>query len=120
MPEIGELGFILDQVKVLDAAGLVSPEAIPYLPIPPEQRAGPGIGAIPIGLVHDYHPDMLIFFDIFAVNGIGSDDWFWDNYTPIIVHEVNLPGWDSNALYVFARDDFQPGLQLPAFTSSIR
>jgi hypothetical protein len=120
MPEIGELGFILDQVKVLDAAGLVSPEAIPYLPIPPEQRAGLGVSAIPRGLLRDYRPDMLIFLDVFAVNGIAADPVFWDEYTPVIVHAVDLPGWGSNALYVVSRNDFQPGLQLPAFTSTIR
>ncbi len=120
MPEIGELGFILDQVKVLDAAGLVSPEAIPYLPIPPEQRAGLGVSAIPPGLMRDYRPDMLIFLDVFAVNGVAVDPVFRDDYTPVIVHEVDLPGWGSNALYVVSRNDFQPGFQLPDFTSTIR
>lgn len=105
MPEIGALGFYLDQVKVLDACGLVSPEAILYLPVSAEQRSGPGVGIIPPGMVRQYRPELIIFLEIFGRRGILDDDWFWVIYTPVIIEQGDWLPWESESLYVFARND---------------
>jgi hypothetical protein len=39
-PEIGALGYYW-KGRVLDACGLVSPEALPFLPVPADQRDSP-------------------------------------------------------------------------------
>jgi hypothetical protein len=112
MAEIGELGFYMDQVKIVDPGGLVSPETVPYLPVPDEQRPRVSVGVIPPRQVRDQRPDMLIFLEIFGRYGILDDPWFWDNYTAVVVRKGDWLPWDSEALYVFARNDFEPGLML--------
>ena len=57
--EIGALGYFFDG-KVMDAAGLVSPSALPYLPVPLPLRPGPTAGAIPLGYVLDATPDAVV------------------------------------------------------------
>jgi hypothetical protein len=115
MPEIGELGFFLDRVTVLDACGLVSPEAVPYLPVPERQRPSPAIGAIPPDLVRDYRPDLIITLEIFGRKGLLEAAWFWEAYTPVIVERGDWLPWDSKALYLFSRSDYEPGLALQGY-----
>jgi hypothetical protein len=112
MPEIGILGFYLDRAYVIDACGLVSPEAVQYLPVPPHLRPGPGVGVIPPQLVRDHQPDVIIFLEIFGRKGVLEDDWFWQNYTSVIAENDRWLPWGSKAFYVFVRNDFRPGLRL--------
>ncbi len=104
MPEIGELGFRLPQVRVLDAAGLVSPEALPYLPVPAPERVGPEVGAIPTALVRAARPDVVITLEIFAVRSIRRDPWFEENYKSVLTWAD--PGIMWGPLRVYARRDF--------------
>lgn len=83
MPEIGELGFRLPRVRVLDAAGLVSPEAVRFLPVPPDERVGPGVGAIPTGLVRATGPDLVMTLEMFARRSIYEDPWFLERYETV-------------------------------------
>jgi hypothetical protein len=112
MPEIGELGFFLDRAKILDACGLVSPETIPYLPVPEAQRPAAGVGVIPPDLVRDYQPDLIITLDVFGREGILNAPWFWRDYRPVMVLSGDWLPWDTTALYVLSRHDFKPGLAL--------
>jgi hypothetical protein len=59
-PEVGAIGYF-SEMRMLDTAGIVSPEALPYLtgehlPIPPE-------------LIADYRPDYLVSTDLFLEVG---------------------------------------------------
>jgi hypothetical protein len=63
--EIGGLGWGF-KGEVIDAVGLVSPEALKYHPmLVPEQRSNPGIGAIPKGFVEEKLPDFIVSLEIF-------------------------------------------------------
>jgi hypothetical protein len=111
MPEVGVLGFYLPQVTILDAAGLVSPQAVEYFPILESQRLGASIGAIPRGLVRDYQPDMVITLDFFVANGLLLDTWFQENYT-LIYRQADLTIEDGELL-IYARNDFAIEIRLP-------
>mgnify|MGYP001254091700 CR=1 FL=1 len=114
LPEIGELGFYLPKVYVLDAAGLVSPDVVSYFPVPADQRPNAGTGVIPPQLIRDYLPDLLIFLEVFGRYGILDDPWFWAHYEPVITWCGDWLPWESKALYVFSRKDFSSQLVLPA------
>jgi len=122
LPEIGEIGFALPGVHILDAAGLVSPEAIPYLPVSTDQRPGLGVAVIPPQMVRDYQPDMIITLDTFILFGLDEDPWFQEHYHALITRPVQFPGWQSRYLYVFVftkatncsmlKDEFEIGIYL--------
>jgi hypothetical protein len=120
MTEIGVLGFRLDHVRVLDAAGLVSPEAVEYLPVPEEQRLSHYFGVVPPEMLFDYMPDMLISMDIFMLGGVYDDPRLWENYAPILWIPANgwLP-WGSQSIYIFTRQDFAPGQALEEIQDSL-
>ncbi len=112
LPEIGLLGFYLDQIRVLDTAGLVSPEATSFFPVPEEQRASPRAGAIPVGLIRQEEPDMVATYEVYGRHGVLADRWFAERYE--LVRSMDGP-WlppGMGPLMVFARNDFQPGLGL--------
>lgn len=111
MPEIGILGFLMPDMYIMDAAGLVSTEAVTYFPVPQSERRDPMDGVIPIGYVHDYQPDMIITLEVFGAKGILEDEKFWEDYTAVIVWEGDF-SFGSKALYVFSRNDFQAGMTL--------
>jgi hypothetical protein len=112
MPEIGELGFYLPEATVLDACGLVSPEALPHLPVPAHLRPGPRVGVVPPDMVRVHQPDLLILMEVFGRRGILEDEWFQKHYSAVIVERGDWLPWNSEALYVFARNDFGAGQAL--------
>lgn len=113
LPEIGILGYYMPHVYVLDAAGLVSPQTLDYYPVPDEERAGPGMGVVPVSLIRNEQPDMLIAFEIFGRYGIFADEWFKEHYTRVMTIPVdgNI-AWQSEGLLVYSRNDFEAGLAL--------
>ena len=78
-PEVGALGYYFAG-RMIDAAGLVSPEAIRFLPVPEEQRMGPAAGAISVELVRSTYPDWVVTMPIFAKNSLLQSDWFSKYY----------------------------------------
>jgi hypothetical protein len=104
MPEVGVLGYYLPHVRVIDAAGLVSPQAVDYFPVPENERLDAAIGAIPRGLVRDYQPDIVVTLDFFVVNGLLTDDWFQENYT--LVYQEDELTIEHGELLIYARNDF--------------
>ena len=68
--EIGGLGWEFHG-KILDGAGLASPEAIRYHPMRvPEERSNGFLGEIPAGFVRDRHPDLIVSYDILAESAL--------------------------------------------------
>jgi hypothetical protein len=115
MPEIGVLGFYLPDVTdviVLDTAGLVSPRAVSYFPLPPEERAGDATGAIPKKLIQDVQPDVLIFLEIFGRRNILDDAWLDEHYQEVLDWRVDWLPFVCEALYTHSRMDFAPGMAL--------
>jgi len=68
--EIGGLGWGF-RGKILDGAGLASPEAIKYHPLPiPQERSDGARGEIPPGFVREQRPDLIVSYDSFAESAI--------------------------------------------------
>jgi len=68
--EIGGLGWGF-QGKLLDGAGLASPEAIHYHPMRvPEERSDSTWGEIPGGFIKERHPDVIVSYDMFAESAL--------------------------------------------------
>lgn len=112
MPEIGEVAFYMPHVRVLDSAGLVSPEALPYHPVNDELGVSPNMGVIPPQMVADYQPEMIITLEVLGRFALINEAWFQEQYVPVITMTGSWLPWDSQALYVFSRRDFEPGLAL--------
>lgn len=105
MPEIGVLGFYLPQVRVLDSAGLVSPEALAFFPTSPEL----GPGGIPPQMVKEFLPDMIIAGEAYCRTGLLSDAWFLSNYETAMVENSNRAEGDLGLIYLFVRNDYHQG-----------
>lgn len=76
-PEIGALGYYGDCI-ILDTAGLVSPEALDYYPLP--RRMYYINSAIPPNLIRSSKPDYLISLDAFMKNSLFREAWFYKEY----------------------------------------
>ncbi len=107
LPEIGVLGFEMDRVRVLDSAGLVSPEAMRYF-------AGSDtlpLGGVPPLMVHDEQPDLLITSDRFDT-ALLADPWFNSRYRLVTACFLPEELGESGRVAVYSRHDFEPGLAL--------
>lgn len=101
-PEVGSLGFHF-RGRVLDACGLVTPEAHPFLPVPPDEREGPTAGAISADFVRATDPDFVVTLPHFASRSLGTSSWFRSAYEPIARIPLPLPCWGSREVLVFGR-----------------
>lgn len=91
LPEIGYLGYYMPDNRILDTAGLVSPEILDYLPVPPEDQLHPYLGVIPKEAIYDLQPDIIITLDLFAEDGLYRTTWFDEQYTSVFVIEGLSP-----------------------------
>lgn len=114
--EIGGLGYGF-KGNIIDAGGLVSPEALEFHPLKvPEERSSGGLGGIPTGFVASKAPEIIVSYDIFieslATSGLIEDynihqyPLFLEEdrknakvYTPWGSRKQSL--WGINHLYVF-------------------
>ena len=101
-PEIGAFGYYWHG-RVLDTCGLVSPQAVPFLPVPADQREGPESGAIPLRLIETERPDYVVTIAVFARKNVLASDWFARSYRLIGKVPLPIPFWGSDAVLVFAR-----------------
>jgi hypothetical protein len=97
-PEIGALGY-MSNLRVLDTVGLVSPAALPYYPLPPEQFVTDN--AIPARLIEDQRPDVVVTLDAYVQRTLLTDPAFQRDY----YLEASYPAviWQSKELLVFRR-----------------
>ncbi|HEY5138076.1 MAG TPA: hypothetical protein VIJ25_01975 [Methylococcales bacterium] len=111
--EIGGLGYSF-RGKILDAAGLASPEAIKYHPMKvPEERAGYDLGGIPPGYVKENAPELIVSYDSFA-QALLNDNEIISQYNMILI-PAYLPEdsnysrskmiWGNKFLRIFIRKD---------------
>jgi hypothetical protein len=108
--EIGGLGWEFHG-KILDAAGLASPEAIRYHPMRiPEERSTGDLGEIPAGFVRERRPDLIVSYDFFmesalpAARQLGYIDY---SYRPFIPEDsASMKGtWRNMRLHVLVAPD---------------
>ena len=101
-PEVGALGFYC-KARILDACGLVSPEALAFLPVPPHQRQNATIGAISTDFVRYTRPDYVVTMLVFASHSLARSEWFVANYD--MIGKIPLPKmcWDSKTVLIFKR-----------------
>ncbi len=98
--EIGALGYSYCG-PILDVCGLVSPQAIPYLPVPSDQRGAPEIGAISPALISDKRPKWIVTMDIFAAWGLYHEPWFSSLYEKVRSFPLPTEIWGCRAIRVF-------------------
>jgi len=113
-PEVGGLGWTFSG-KLIDAAGLVSPACLAFHPMAvPEERSKGSWGAIPVGAVQAFTPDLVVSMDQFSeVFRRAQSDGRLGEY--VLVREYPVFGdadarlsgkdtlWHSRAIQVFAR-----------------
>ena len=99
-PEIGALGYA-SNLHILDTVGLVSPIALGYYPLRPDQLVTDN--AIPPDLILDQRPDVVITLDAFAQQSLLPDAAFNRAYR--LVRAYPAPVWQSEELLMFRRNE---------------
>ncbi len=99
-PEIGAVGYA-SRLRMLDTVGLVSPEAVPYYPLPSEQLVSDN--AIPARLIEDTAPDAVVALDEFARLSLLPDPAFQRRYRLANAYPTAI--WRSRELLVYRRLD---------------
>ena len=97
-PEIGALGFS-SNLRILDTVGLVSPSALRYYPLPPEQLITDN--AVPAALIHDQQPDAIVALDAYTGLSLAPDPAFQREYRLEAAYPAII--WQSHELLVFRR-----------------
>jgi hypothetical protein len=98
-PEIGALGYYLNG-KLIDGCGLVSPEVIPYLPVPAQERINGDTGSIPLAFVRDTEPDYIVTMPVFALKNVLDDPWAKEKYTVVAEFGLATPVFGSDRVLV--------------------
>jgi len=101
-PEVGALGFFFKGV-IYDACGLVSPEAHPFLPVPANQRVGPGVGAISVPFLKQVHSEWVVSMPLFSVKSLNQSDWFNKNYYVFKTIALPFPVWGDKNVLIYKR-----------------
>ncbi len=98
--EIGGLGFAFGGT-VMDAVGLVSPDAVSHHPmVVGVERASGGLGAIPTSYVEEVLPDFVVTLDVFGHHFLASsvaDSYSCELESPYL--EVDQPLASGKPLY---------------------
>jgi hypothetical protein len=102
-PEIGALGYYWGG-KILDTAGLVSPEAIPFVGVPVSERDSPQQGVIPTALIRATEPELVVTHPYFADRSLLADPWFQLHYDQIKSFSLMTAMWGGSEILVFAKN----------------
>ncbi|MBI3244774.1 MAG: hypothetical protein HYZ49_21050 [Chloroflexi bacterium] len=94
--DIGALGYF-SGARILDTIGLVSPESVPYYPLPKDQLV---INyAISANLIADRKPDYVVFLEVYGRKTLLADSRFTANYTLIKKIATDIYGSDGMLVY---------------------
>ncbi|GAB4343352.1 MAG: hypothetical protein Kow0099_21680 [Candidatus Abyssubacteria bacterium] len=99
-PEIGALGFY-SRNHLYDACGLVTPEAIPFLPAPHGRRVGPDTGSISADFARAVNADWIVTMEKFGVESLFDDPWFKENYALERVFPLRFETFESRHVLVY-------------------
>jgi arabinofuranosyltransferase len=97
-PEIGALGYA-SNLKMLDTVGLVSPAALTYYPLSPDQLVTDN--AVPPRLIDALQPDVVVTLDAFARRSLLPDLAFQHAYS--LDRSLPVQVWQSQQLWIFRR-----------------
>ena len=105
--EIGALGWFWHG-RILDGCGLVSPQAIPFLPVPAAARPDFRTSPIPAGLVEGERPEFVVSMPLFVATTLQRSREFMRDYR--LIAEVPLPKrvWGADAVLVYRRSAVTP------------
>ena len=93
-PDIGVIGWCLEEARILDPIGLVSPESLPYAEdLPPGQL-------VSLALIRDKEPDYIITLDHFLTPEILEGVEFPKPYH-LLYQEALMIAGDTHFIYVF-------------------
>ena len=103
-PEFGALGATWPG-RILDPCGLISREALPFLPIPRDQQARIGAGAISVDFVQATNPDWIVALPIFTSASLRTSDWFHQHYRVEGAMALPFVIWESRELVIYRKRD---------------
>jgi arabinofuranosyltransferase len=93
-PDIGVVGWCLEDVNIIDPIGLVSPDSLPYIESLPSGQL------VSFELIRDEQPDYIISLDHFMTPDILNKGVVEITYK--LIYEDQLPiGENDHALYIF-------------------
>ena len=101
-PEIGALGFYFNGC-LLDACGLVTPQALPFLPVPPEQRLSAVDGAISVDFVKALEPEWVVTMPHFAQRSLLRSKWFQSRYAEAARVPLLQKCWGDSKVLIFRK-----------------
>ena len=94
--DIGALGYF-SGARILDTIGLISPESVPYYPLPREQLI---INyAIAADLIADRQPDYVVFLEVYGRRTLLADPRFLADYTLQQKIATDIYGSDGMLIY---------------------
>jgi hypothetical protein len=99
-PEVGALGYY-SRNHLYDACGLVTPEALPFLPLPYGKRVGPNIGSISADFAKAANADWIVTMEVFSIESLADDPWFKENYALVRVFPLLFRTFSSDYVLVF-------------------
>jgi len=102
--EVGSFGYY-STGYIIDACGLVSPEALRFLPVPKEQRQSPWHGVISVDLVKSIKPDYVVTMKAYANRSLLISSWFFENYELLEKLPLLPPQLASENVFIFKRKD---------------
>ena len=102
--EIGALGFYFSG-EILDGCGLVTPAAIPFLPVAGSDRDHQANGAIALEFVQATAPEWVVTLPVFARQSLLDSEWFQSQF--LLAGRLPLPKeiWSSQEVLVFRSVD---------------
>jgi len=105
--EIGALGYF-SGARILDTAGLISPIALPYYPLPQDMYTTSY--AIPPELIRDTRPQFVVTMEVFISRGLLQTEWFRAEYREIDRRYTSA--FRGTFLLIFQRIDSTPEARL--------
>lgn len=99
-PEVGALGFYLNH-HIYDCGGLVTPEAIPFLPVPYGKRVGPTISSVSADFAKAVDADWIVTMEVFTVEDLIESPWFRENYVPVKNFPLRFETFHSRHVVVY-------------------
>jgi hypothetical protein len=95
-PDIGVIGWCLEEAKILDPIGLVSPEALPY-----QQALSPNQWISP-DLIRDFQPEYIISFDYYLEHTVKTSSILEDDYQLVWQRDISIQS-ENRRLLIFKR-----------------
>ncbi len=119
-PEIGALGYAF-RGKLLDSCGLVTPEALPFIPVPENERISPGLSAISSNFVMTLKPDLIVTLNCFAAASLFRSNDFNESYKLWKSFPLPKKIWkNSDCVLIYKADkDFAESRDIPRNTASV-